>query len=302
MTEREPQPQDFGITHREYALYWGSGGKETDAPDRLILIVCVGFALAVFVGSLVVAQNLWSALGIVFLVFIPPFGFFTFGLLVGFTSLVNVPLKRYERKRLLAGPIVSQVEQYEKARADYWKARNEAERLQGEQEQAQRDAERARREAERKRWEEERERLRKQAEYWMNLSGGQFERELATLFKRRGYRVELRGGAGDGGIDILARKGGQTTIIQCKRYKNPAGPAAARELYGSLMASGADRGILACTAGFTKGVEDFVEGLKGKPITLANVWDIIKVAEAVDGNRAEFTPPAPQRASRRRRR
>ena len=132
----------------------------------------------------------------------------------------------------------------------------------------------------------------------MNLSGGVFERELATLFKRRGYRVELKGGAGDGGIDILAWKDGKTTIIQCKRYKNPAGPAAARELYGSLMASGADRGILACTAGWTKGVEDFVEGLEGKPITLANVWDIIRVAEAVEDNRVEFTPPTPQRASR----
>ena len=131
----------------------------------------------------------------------------------------------------------------------------------------------------------------------MNLTGGQFERELATLFKRRRYSVELRGGAGVGGIDILARKGGQTTMIQCKRYKNPVGPAADIELYGSLIASDADQGMLACTAGFTKGARDFVDG---KPIRLVDSWDSIKVAEATDGRRDELPPPMTKHTCRMR--
>ena len=187
---------------------------------------------------------------------------------------------------------------YEEACIDFPRIQEEAkntERRRQEAARAQERAEWARRAAERTR-------LRKVQQYWMSLSGIEFEQELGTLFKHLGYRVQSTPRTGDQGIDLILLKGGKTTIIQCKRYKKPAGPAIARELYGSLMASGADRGILACTAGWTKGVEDFVEGLKGKPITLANVWDIIKVAEAVEGNRAEFTSPVPQRASRRRRR
>ena len=61
------------------------------------------------------------------------------------------------------------------------------------------------------------------------------------------------------------RKDGETIVVQCKSHNKPVGPATARELYGAMMDFGADRAILACTAGFTKGARDFVDGGKGKP-------------------------------------
>ena len=256
MSAKQPELQDYGISAREYEIYTRS---KYHPRWWHLCIAYIGLALVLCLVWFAATGDWATPLFIAFLGIVPPF----LGLVpaVGVCVGVAVPIKRYKFSRLMKSPVVDQIKLYEEAKQVHWNVRHEIDR------KRRRAAERA----QRKEWEvretaelrlrnEERERLRKKAEYWMNLSGGQFEREMATLFMRRGYRVERRGGAGDGGIDILARKDGQTTIIQCKRYKKPAGPAAARELYGSLMASGADRGILACTAGWTKGVEDFRGG------------------------------------------
>ena len=117
---------------------------------------------------------------------------------------------------------------------------------------------------------------KKLKEHWMSLSGLQFERELAALYLRLGYDVQLTPTVGDQGIDLFLRKDNKTTIVQCKSYSQPVGPAAARELYGSLIASEADAAILACTSGFTKGVYEFV---RGKPIELVSSPEIISMSE-----------------------
>ncbi len=117
---------------------------------------------------------------------------------------------------------------------------------------------------------------KKLTEHWMSLSGLQFERELAALYLKLGYDVQLTPTSGDEGIDLFLKKDNKTTIVQCKSYSQPVGPAAARELYGSLIASEADAAILACTSGFTKGVYEFV---RGKPIELVSSPEIISMSE-----------------------
>ena len=64
---------------------------------------------------------------------------------------------------------------------------------------------------------------------------------------------------------VLRSSDGEKLIVQCKNHKPPIGPSVARELYGTLMASDAQRAILASVSGFTKGVNEFVAG---KPIEL----------------------------------
>ena len=287
MNDREPQLEDYGVTSEDYDLH---RGLDPDLSGRLCLAAASGVAATIFTVVFVVTRDLGAALVWVFFTLIPPIGFLTVGIVLLFaTGVIN----GRRRDRLLASPVAAQIELYEKARAEYWETQDAAVR-------AQREAERARREAARRRWEEERERLRKQAEYWMSLSGEEFEQEVATLLRRRGYQgIRLTGRSGDGGIDIRARRERRSLIVQCKRYQKPAGPAIVRELYGSLVDSRADGALLFCTGGFTRAAKEFA---KGKPIDLLSVWDIVKVAEAVEGNRVEFTHPEPQRASRRRRR
>ena len=162
-------------------------------------------------------------------------------------------------------------------------AEKERERIYREAERAQQEAERkrerVRREAERVQQEAERTRRRKLRDFWMSLSGREFEQELATLYRRQGYEVQSTPTSGDEGIDLIIRKNGEKTVVQCKSHKAPVGPAIVRELYGSMVASRADNAILACTGGFTKGVRDFA---KGKPIELIAASELATMADGCE--------------------
>jgi len=111
--------------------------------------------------------------------------------------------------------------------------------------------------------------LRTQLAFWDNLTGRQFEREVANLFKRSGISSELTPASNDKGVDIVLADG---TLVQCKAHKNPISPAVARELYGTIKHFRAPKGILIAKNGFTKGVFGFVSG---KPITLMDVNGLI---------------------------
>ena len=103
---------------------------------------------------------------------------------------------------------------------------------------------------------------------------------MEALCRRLGYHVESTPISGDGGVDLILRhKSGKAVVVQCKSYKSPVGPAAARELYGSMMDFGADKSVLVCPAGFTRGVREFV---KGKPIDLVAAEDLIGLAASAE--------------------
>ena len=114
--------------------------------------------------------------------------------------------------------------------------------------------------------------LRTRQEFWRSLSGRSFERELARLFQLQDYEVKLTPASGDSGVDIILRRSGKTTVVQCKQVAKPVGPAIVRELYGALISLHAHDAILASTGGVTRGVREFVSD---KPIRLMDLSDII---------------------------
>ena len=115
---------------------------------------------------------------------------------------------------------------------------------------------------------------RTRQEHWVKLRGLEFEHELAELFAQHGYDVVVTPPSGDDGIDLIMRKNGKVTIVQCKAHSRQVGPGAARELYGTLMSRHADEAILASVSGFSEGVRSFVSG---KGIRLLSVNDIIEM-------------------------
>ena len=170
----------------------------------------------------------------------------------------------------------------ERARQEATKmAQEEAERIQREAERARQEAERGQLEEERAREEARREALRKHEEYWNGLSGLEFEKELGILCERRGYKVSFTPVSGDEGVDLILQKDGKKTVVQCKGHKSPAGPAVVRELYGTMFHFDADKAILACTGGFTKGAKNFASG---KPIILVAALDLARMSEIIEGN------------------
>jgi len=122
--------------------------------------------------------------------------------------------------------------------------------------------------------------LRTQKEFWMSLSGKQFEAELAGVFRKAGFRAELTAASGDKGVDIWLYTERGKEIVQCKAHSGPIGPAVARELYGTLQHFGAPAAILASTSGFTKGVRAFA---RNKPIVLMDLSHIIALQERNSG-------------------
>jgi|LSQX01.3.fsa_nt_gb hypothetical protein len=122
----------------------------------------------------------------------------------------------------------------------------------------------------------ETEQRRKQTDYWFSLSPSNFEKEIAGLLVRLGLCAVVTPASGDEGIDIYAESGGTRAIVQCKQYAHRATPAIVRELYGALIADGAELAILACTGGFTSGVHAFASG---KPIHLIDLDGLLRLVE-----------------------
>lgn len=96
-----------------------------------------------------------------------------------------------------------------------------------------------------------------------------FEDFVGEVYRRQGYSVEERlGGGADGGVDLVLRREGERTLVQCKRWTGRAvGAPVVRELYGVMVSEGADAAVLVTTSRFTKEVRDFV---RGKPVMLVD--------------------------------
>lgn len=62
-----------------------------------------------------------------------------------------------------------------------------------------------------------------------NLSGTEFEQLLSRLFTAMGFNVEMIGGVGDQGGDLIAVKNGERLLIQAKRYTGTVGNQAVQE-------------------------------------------------------------------------
>lgn len=98
------------------------------------------------------------------------------------------------------------------------------------------------------------------------LSPRAFEHFVAELFERRGYHVEVRGRAGDLGVDLaLTQTDGRRAVVQCKRYRHQVGPDVVRELFGTMVHERAFHGFLVTTADISDAARQWAAD---KPITL----------------------------------
>lgn len=100
-----------------------------------------------------------------------------------------------------------------------------------------------------------------------NLIREIFEKEFA---QNKG-ELKITQASKDGGVDAIAFdpdpiKGGKI-VIQAKRYTNVVGVSAVRDLYGTVLNEGANKGILVTTATYGPDAYSFA---KGKPLTLIN--------------------------------
>jgi restriction system protein len=95
------------------------------------------------------------------------------------------------------------------------------------------------------------------------MSWQDFERLVSDYFQRRGFKVAEFGGHGsDGGIDLIARRGDDEYVIQCKQWKAyRVGVVPVRELYGLVSKRRAAGGFVVSSGSFTDEAIRFVSGI-----------------------------------------
>lgn len=77
--------------------------------------------------------------------------------------------------------------------------------------------------------------------------------------------------------DLRPVTGGKV-VIQAKRYKNTVGVSAVRDLYGTVMNEGANKGILVTTSSYGKDTYEFA---KDKPLELIDGGGILYLLEQI---------------------
>ncbi len=104
----------------------------------------------------------------------------------------------------------------------------------------------------------------------------EFEAYVATVFRKKGYKVELRGGSGDKGVDLIVESDalGKRAIVQCKRYRNKIGPDTVRELYGTLMHERVAHAFLVTTAEISAAAREWGQN---KSMTLIDGETLVRI-------------------------
>ena len=115
-------------------------------------------------------------------------------------------------------------------------------------------------------------------DFWINLSGFEFEREVANLYSQMGYKAQVTRKTADGGVDIILIKGTEYIAVQCKHHKNKIGPNDIRALQGVVHNGDYTSGIFVSLNGFTPTVPSEIRASKEK-ISLVTVDDLLFMQE-----------------------
>lgn len=126
------------------------------------------------------------------------------------------------------------------------------------------------------------------------LSWKSFEDLLGEAYRRQGYQVtEALGGGADGGVDLVLRRDGKVTLVQCKRWRgNPVRVQTVRELFGVMIDRRADAAKLVATARFTP---DAIAFARGKPIELVDSDALLDLVRSVQAS-VRIPPSLPKNA------
>ncbi len=123
-----------------------------------------------------------------------------------------------------------------------------------------------------------------------NLTWREFEELVGAHFERLGYTVSFTPKGADGGVDVIARKGSETFLIQCKQWRaTQVGVSVIRELFGVMAARGAAGGYVVSIGPFTADARAFAEG---RNIQLVDANSLLKSNARRPAPSPEQTPPA----------
>lgn len=126
----------------------------------------------------------------------------------------------------------------------------------------------------------------------MDLTPIEFENLIGNLFSQMGLETRQTQLSRDGGVDVVAFDSrpilGGKVVIQAKRYRNTVGVAAVRDLFGTMLNEGANKGILVSTSGYGSAAYDFA---RDKPIELIDGGGLLYLLEHHASTQARIVMP-----------
>lgn len=84
------------------------------------------------------------------------------------------------------------------------------------------------------------------------MSGTEFEEFVAAQLRIAGYGVTPTASTGDYGVDLIAKKDGVRTAVQCKRLTKAVGVAAVQQVVSGALQHGCGRTVVVTNQTFTK--------------------------------------------------
>jgi restriction system protein len=124
----------------------------------------------------------------------------------------------------------------------------------------------------------------------MDLTPSAFELLVSNLFTKMGLDTKLTRSSRDGGVDAIAFDTrpvlGGKVVIQAKRSRDTVGVSAVRDLYGTMLNEGANKGILVCTSGYGPDAFNFS---KDKPIELIDGGGLLYLLREHAGTEARIS-------------
>lgn len=104
-----------------------------------------------------------------------------------------------------------------------------------------------------------------------------FERMCADILSSRGWLTNLTVTSGDQGVDVLARKGRISVVIQCKLYSRPIGNDAVQQAIAGRQFTGATHAAVVSNQPFTRSAIE----LAGRDYVLLLALDDLKRADSL---------------------
>ncbi|MEM7680643.1 MAG: restriction endonuclease [Planctomycetota bacterium] len=83
------------------------------------------------------------------------------------------------------------------------------------------------------------------------MSPDEYEEFCADLLRCSGWSVQVCGGSGDQGVDLVAQRGWERAVFQCKRYSKPVGNSAVQEVHTGKLFHGAAIAAVVTTVDYT---------------------------------------------------
>ena len=128
------------------------------------------------------------------------------------------------------------------------------------------------------------------------LSWRNFERLVGEAFRQKGYSVTETGGAGgDGGVDLILKRDSDTTLVQCKQWRQQSvGVKTVRELYGVMTQRRAKGAIIVTAGDFTEEATRFARESGVRLVSGRQLQALVAGVHPMDDQPAENSPSCPR--------